>query len=210
MTQDLALFDIDGTLVKGDTLPRFMHFAVGTPVFLLSFLWSLPWIVGWKLGLVANDVAKRRWIGACLGGLSREDLLTMGKLFVENDMLQSMWPGAAERVRAHTGRGDEVWFVSASSDMWLQSFAELFSVGLLCSEMAFDKEGFFTGQWKTPNCHGAEKVERVHAVVQRERFGRVYAYGDSSGDKQMLAWADESFYRPFRDGEPLPALPPRA
>jgi phosphatidylglycerophosphatase C len=61
-------------------------------------------------------------------------------------------------------------------------------------------DGRLTGQMKTPNCHGEQKVLRLKAWMQ-ERFGAVggaeivYAYGDTSGDKPMLRLAAHAFYR---------------
>ena len=49
------------------------------------------------------------------------------------------------------------------------------------------------------NCRGPEKVRRVRALVDLEVFDRVWAYGDSSGDRELLAIADEPSFRPFRE-----------
>ncbi|RYH27835.1 MAG: hypothetical protein EON54_23585, partial [Alcaligenaceae bacterium] len=59
-----------------------------------------------------------------------------------------------------------------------------------------------TGELKTPNCHGEEKVRRLREWLE-QRFGSasadvaLHAYGDTAGDKPMLAMADErcAWYR---------------
>ena len=50
----------------------------------------------------------------------------------------------------------------------------------------------------TPNCYGAQKVVRInswlaerHPDAVRDEF-RIVAYGDSRGDREMLAMADEA------------------
>ena len=47
-----------------------------------------------------------------------------------------------------------------------------------------------------------QKVKRIKEYMQANDMERaeyyIYAYGDSQGDKQMMEYADESFYKPFR------------
>ena len=59
--------------------------------------------------------------------------------------------------------------------------------------------GKITGRFLTPNCYGPEKVQRVQALLTEPRgHYHITAYGDSRGDKEMLQYADEGYYRPFR------------
>jgi phosphoserine phosphatase len=58
--------------------------------------------------------------------------------------------------------------------------------------------GVLTGQFDGHNCYGQEKVRRIQAALDLAHYEHIYAYGDSSGDKPMLALADEAFYKPFR------------
>ena len=90
--------------------------------------------------------------------------------------------------------------VSASPDIYLKRVAQRLGFdALLCTEMA-EVSGQLTGQMKTPNCHGEQKVLRLKAWMA-ERFGAdaegatLYAYGDTSGDKPMLRMAAHAFYR---------------
>ena len=59
-------------------------------------------------------------------------------------------------------------------------------------------DGVATGALDRPNCRGPEKVRRLHAWID-DRFGgrtnvRVVAYGDSAGDRELLADADEAHW----------------
>jgi phosphoserine phosphatase len=42
-------------------------------------------------------------------------------------------------------------------------------------------------------------MHRIKENYKLEKYNKIYGYGDSSGDKDLLALADESFYKPFRD-----------
>mgnify|MGYP002412433442 CR=1 FL=1 len=59
------------------------------------------------------------------------------------------------------------------------------------------KDHKLTGCYAGQNCHGEEKVRRIKAVYDLAQFDKIYAYGDTSGDKPMLALAHQSFYKHF-------------
>ena len=44
-------------------------------------------------------------------------------------------------------------------------------------------------------------MRRIRAKVNLEAYSKIYAYGNSGGDHQMLAIADEAVYRWERDAE---------
>ncbi len=45
------------------------------------------------------------------------------------------------------------------------------------------------------NCNGREKVKRIKNEYDIESFDKIYAYGDSNGDKPMLEMADIKYFR---------------
>ena len=59
------------------------------------------------------------------------------------------------------------------------------------------KDGVITGRFLTYNCYGAEKVHCIRRLYPDRENYHFIAFGDSNGDKQMLAFADESYYRIF-------------
>lgn len=69
---------------------------------------------------------------------------------------------------------------------------------VLCTEAEFDGNDVLTGNFATDNCYGMEKVRRLkQKYPDRQKF-KLVAYGDSSGDREMLDFADEGFNRHFQ------------
>lgn len=54
-----------------------------------------------------------------------------------------------------------------------------------------------TGKLQGNNCRGKEKVKRLQEIFGDKNNYFLYAYGDSLGDKELLEYADVSFYKPF-------------
>jgi len=67
---------------------------------------------------------------------------------------------------------------------------------LVATQARFEND-IFTGKFSTKNCNGQEKVNRIKKLIEKETFDKIIAFGDTSGDQEMLSWADEGFYRFF-------------
>jgi hypothetical protein len=57
------------------------------------------------------------------------------------------------------------------------------------------ESGRLTGRYVQGDCSGAEKVRRILQRYELTRYALVYAYGDSSEDREMLELAHKKFYR---------------
>lgn len=190
----VAAFDFDGTLTKGDTLLPFLASSLGWPRFLLALLACAPWLAGYALRLVRNDVAKQRLLLATLKGRSLLELDQWTSRWLDADFSARLRTEAMARLNWHLDEGHCCVLVSASPDIYLHRVArQLGFEGLVCTEMVVDGNRL-TGQMRTPNCHGEQKVLRLNAWLAG-RFGAeatsltIYAYGDTPGDKPMLQMA---------------------
>ena len=84
--------------------------------------------------------------------------------------------------------------VSASIDNWVQLFFSNPSNPLLkvLGTKIEVVDGHLTGRFLTPNCYGQEKVRRILALYPDRSEYHLTAFGDSRGDREMLAFADEA------------------
>jgi phosphatidylglycerophosphatase C len=62
--------------------------------------------------------------------------------------------------------------------------------------MAFDDADRVTGAFTGPNCRGEEKMRRLRAEYGQD-VRILAAYGDTSGDTEMLAAAEQPGFRVF-------------
>ena len=211
-TRRLFLSDFDGTLTTSDTLLHFIRFACGWKRFLWGFCCFAPLLVLMKLHLYPNWKAKQRVFAHFFAGMKQQEFNRLCTAFVQANQ-RLLRPSMVKKLNEALLRGDRVMVVSASIDNWVRPFfGEGVSVVGTQVEVA---DGRLTGRFATPNCYGAEKVKRVQeALAQADgHFHRtdwhITAYGDSRGDREMLAFANEGhrvggtlclerFLRPFR------------
>jgi len=201
----IAAFDFDGTLTRRDTFTVFLARGLGWPRFLAALLRCLPWLAGYALRLVPNDVAKGKLMQATLTGRSLTEMDDWATRWLAQDFPGQLREGAMARLAWHKEAGHCCVMVSASPDLYLPRVAaQLGFDALICTEMEVEGEGGsrrLTGRMKTRNCHGEQKVLRLKAWMA-QRFGAaalegvtLYAYGDTAGDKPMLRMAQHAWYR---------------
>lgn len=190
----LALFDFDGTLTHRDSMFGYLRHVCGGPRLALGMVLCGPVLVGMVLKLVPRARAKEILLRHLLGGRTREALAERGASFVA-ELDADLRPEAVARLEWHLQQGHRVLLVSASLDLWLAPWAEARGLTLLCTGARFE-DGRFVGLG-TPNCRGPEKVARIRAELDPDQAERIYAYGDSGGDREMLALAHEPYLETF-------------
>ena len=184
----LFAFDFDGTLTTRDTLIAFIRYACGTPRFLFGFLLHAPLLVLMKLRLYSNGKAKQRLFSWFFRGMPIEtfDALCQSFALSHRHLLR---PETVRLLQQALSEGSEVLVVSASIDNWVQPFFP--AVTVLGTQIEVI-DGRLSGRFLTTNCYGQEKVRRILALHPDRSAYRLTAYGDSRGDRELLAFADEA------------------
>lgn len=186
--KQLFAFDFDGTLTTRDTLIAFIRYACGTPRFLLGFLLHAPLLVLMKLRLYSNGKAKQRLFSWFFRGMPIETFDALCQSFASTHR-HLLRPETVRLLQQALSEGSEVLVVSSSIDNWVQPFFP--AVTVLGTQIEVI-DGCLSGRFLTPNCYGQEKVRRILALHPDRSAYRLTAYGDSRGDRELLAFADEA------------------
>ena len=119
-----------------------------------------------------------------------------GEAFAKQELQGLIRPAAWTYLQERLSPHNERVVVSASMEAWLKPWCDLHGIALLCTRME-RREGKITGRFATPNCYGAEKVRRLEHAFDLKGYKEIHAFGDSRGDRELLAFADHGFYRYF-------------
>ena len=187
-------FDFDGTITTKDTLIEFIRYTKGSMDLGLGFLRYAHLLVLMKLGLYPNYKAKQKVFAYFFKDTTLDVFNALCKEFAAS-LSNLLRPNAIEAIDLATKEGSEVLIVSASIDNWVQPF---FPQVMVLGTQIEVIDGKLTGRFITNNCYGQEKVNRILSLHPNRQEYHLTAYGDSRGDREMLAFADESYFKPFR------------
>lgn len=185
----LALFDLDNTLLDGDS----------------DYLWGRFLC---RIGEVdaatyeAENEAHYRaytegtldihaFLRFSLAPLARRDVATLcgwRRRFVDDEIRPRVTPGAVDLIEHHRARGDTCLIVTATNRFVTAPIAALLGIGILLATEPAMHEGRFTGEAAGIPCFREGKVERLRAWCSA--YGRSmtdsWFYSDSLNDLPLL------------------------
>ncbi len=193
----IVLFDFDGTITTDDSLIKFTHFVVGDTKFIWGMILLSPMLTAYKLKFIPNYKAKQYMLSYFFKGMNIEKFIQVANEYSLNHIKTILRPKAMEKITWHKELGHKIVIVSASIECWLKPWCNENNLDLIATKLEIE-DGIVTGKFLTKNCYGIEKANRVQELYNLSDYDHIYAYGDSSGDRELLELADERFYKPFR------------
>lgn len=185
-SENLALFDFDGTLYKYDSLLSFCIYYYQQKPFRI---WRVTmqvyaWIL-WKSKRINTSTFKSKFI-CFIARDSTKEVQRMATQFWENkDAFNEELMLALRSCQA-----DElcVVVVSASPDLFILPACEKLGIPYVISTtLRINKDGYTLG----PNCRGSEKIIRLREVFPTQRI--VKAYSDNNDDLPLLHAAENGY-----------------
>ncbi len=190
---DLILFDLDGTLLAGDS----------------DFEWG---VFLCDSGAVEKDEYQRRnkafyldyhagrldirayldFALAPLGKIPPQRLAALRKEFTAKIIEPLVKPAALELVAEHRRAGDLTVIITSTNRFITEPIAERFGVEHLIATEPERKNGRYTGKLAGTPCYQEGKLECLRQWRERERpaYNKSRCYSDSYNDLALLSWAD--------------------
>jgi len=199
------VFDVDGTLTVRDCVRPFLE-RVGGRVGIARALLRRPVA---SIGAAVRrdrDLLKAIVVGGVLRGRDVTEVEALGQSFASDVRDGWLRTDTLARLQWHQAAGHRTALVSASLGPYLRPLGQQLGVdAVLCTEPLLDGDRYGDGL-DGANCRAAEKVRRLDAWLDANglRDAAIWAYGDSRGDRELLARADHSLLVKDLD---VPAVP---
>jgi phosphatidylglycerophosphatase C len=203
LSRIVAAFDLDRTLTRRDTLVPFLLRATGRRATGAAVVALSPQLV---LGLTADrrrDVAKEAFVARLLAGRDLASLTSVAEAFAAGVVASGLRPDTRRRLDWHREQGHEVVIVSASPELYVGPLGRLLGADtVLATRLEVDAGGLLTGRFAGANCRGIQKVQRLREYLEggdgpgtgAPDALSLFAYGDSRGDRELLAMADTAVW----------------
>lgn len=182
----LALFDIDKTITKHDSMLLFLKYGIANrpraAVHLTSVLWNL---LLYKTGRIPADKAKEAFFCA-INYMDEADLEAFYDKILANDVYEE----AVEEIRRKYADGYHVLLVTASPHAYMKYFKKLGCVHEVIGTQLEKSNDRYTSRIIGANCKADEKVVRIRQYVSEQQITIDYesscAYSDCLSDLPML------------------------
>jgi phosphatidylglycerophosphatase C len=189
----LAVFDLDGTLVAGDTLlPFLVSYGLRRRPWPLV---TLPFPLGlYACGALSAASAKEQLLVSFLRGQGVDAVAEHAEWFSAGWVRRRLRPTVLSRLRGHQAAGHRVVLLSASPDVYVPTIARSLGIDeVVCTRVANDGV-VWEGTLVEGNCKGDAKLAQLRRYLGCESWSaHTYAYGDRPEDLPVLRWAEEGY-----------------
>lgn len=197
----LAVFDLDGTLVAGDTFLPFLVAHAWKRRRLRPLLTLPVYLALYACRLLSDQAAKERVLVSFLRGRPKLETAQDAAWFARTWVPPRLREDVVNKLRDHQRAGHRVVLLSASPDVYVPAIArELGIAEVVCTRVAGD-DTTWNGALVGGNCKGAGKLDRLREYLGCDRWeAESFAYGDRPHDLTVLRWAGSGFLFTRRGG----------
>ncbi|KIE51182.1 MAG: hypothetical protein MB53_03385 [marine actinobacterium MedAcidi-G2A] len=183
--RQIAAFDFDGTITKRDTLFPFLK-----KYGLLNLLLPLISSTANRRSLKWRDALKVQMIRKVFADISVSKFEEDGIRYAET--LNSKYRDDVLALLSwHRKAGHELVLVTASLGCYARPAATKLGFDHVIAVELASESGLLSGEISGNNIRGPEKARRLRQWIGPTDV-EIWAYGNSSGDKEMLSMADHS------------------
>jgi phosphatidylglycerophosphatase C len=198
--EPVVAFDFDGTLTIRDSFTAFLKWRAGPLGWAIGALRLAPAALAYAFNRDRGQI-KAAAVREFLKGATRERLEADARAFAQQHSRSLLRPDALATWKRWRNEPVRLVIVTASPEFVVAPFARgLGADALIATEFVFDDQDRITGDYVSPNCRGPEKVVRLKQAFGPD-FELKAAYGDTTGDREMIAMAELAGYRVFK-GKP--------
>ncbi|CAN5214952.1 hypothetical protein BH09PSE2_BH09PSE2_26720 [soil metagenome] len=192
----IVAFDFDGTLTVRDSFTAFLKWREGSTRYHAEMAALAPAALRYVFDRDPGKL-KAAAVKRFLQGLPREVLNAEAMEFATTAAPLLFRPDALKAWRRYRQDGARLIIVTASPENIVAPFARGLGADLLIgTQLLFDQEDRVQGRLLGDNCRGPAKVRRIKEALG-EDVVLTAAYGDTDGDWDMLAMAEQQFMRLF-------------
>ncbi|TSC55089.1 MAG: HAD-superfamily hydrolase [Parcubacteria group bacterium LiPW_30] len=195
-TKNLAIFDIDRTLIKGQSQEALLKFIYKKGYIKnCYYIKIIFWFVLYKLHIVKNPKKIMEYAFSVFGGKSEQEVKEIINEFFNEDLKGRFYGDGIKLVNELKDKRFRIILISNAVDVLVEKIAEYLAVNDFRGTTLEVKDGKLTGKIEGPIVYGVEKSNIVKKYISDNNIelDNVYAYGDHISDVFMLELAKHPF-----------------
>lgn len=188
--EKLAIFDIDYTITKKETLMEFFKFMVKKDIKNIIYLPRAIFCGLMYLIKVYDERKVKETFLKFIDSIDEDKLAELTKDFYENVIQKILYNDAIEMMKKLKKEGCFIYLISASPEFYIKEFYNIKEVDEVIGTRFEFKDKIFKRKMYGNNCKGEEKVLRLKEVLAKKNmnvdFKQSYMFSDSLSDKPLL------------------------
>lgn len=191
---DIALFDLDNTLLNGDSDDLWNEFLVSQGLVDDRHYrrQSRVFYENYQQGKLDVTAYQRFQLGE-MAKIPMETLLQARERYVNRVIKPIILPQGIELIQKHKNRGDITVIITATNRFITGPIAALFQVDTLIATEPQWRNDRLTGDIEGTPCYQHGKVERLRQWQQQNNGEATWFYSDSHNDLPLLEQVDHAF-----------------
>lgn len=166
----LAIFDVDYTLTKRETLLElYIYLLVRKPKIISHFPQTLKAAFFYLFKVYDAGKAKESFI-SFIDGIDETEMQRIVKDFYEKRLSKILYKDAIDTMKKLKSEGYRIFLISASAEFYLNELYNIKEVDRVIGTKFRLEEGIYRGIIEGKNCKGEEKVERLMQVIREENL----------------------------------------
>ena len=188
--EKLAIFDIDYTITRKETLMEFFKYLVSKDIKNIKFL-PRALYSGLMYGVKIYDEKRvKECFLKFIENIDEAELAKLTKLFYDERISKILYKDAVDMIKKLKKEGYMVILISASPEFYVKEFYAIKEVDLIIGTKFTFEGGKFVRKMDGNNCKGEEKVRRLNKFLKEKNikvdFKNSYMFSDSLSDKPLL------------------------
>ena len=204
MLKKLAIFDIDYTITRKETLMELFKYTIKNDKKNLKFLPRAAYCGFMYIIKFYDEKKVKETFLKFIDKIEEKDLALLVKNFY-NDRLQNiLYKDALNMMKDLKSKGYDIYLISASPEFYVSEFYAIKEVDKIFGTKFKFENGAFLRQMGGENCKGEEKVKRLKSYLNENNievdFKESYMFSDSLSDKPLLDMVGKPYLINYKNG----------
>jgi phosphatidylglycerophosphatase C len=190
----IAIFDLDGTITRRDTLvPFLLGWLKQQGVGAVRVAGALPALLAYVFHRDRGKL-KQSLVRIAMRGAPRAEVDRWAAEFARETTRIRLHDSAVRAIAKHKAAGDRLILMSASVDLYVPRIGEALGFHeTICTGVRWNG-ATLDGHLTTENCRGEEKARQLRAIQSRFPSCAISAYGNALSDVPHLKLAEHGVF----------------
>lgn len=188
--QKVAIFDVDYTLTKRETLAEFYMFMLKKNPGLIRYIPCMIFTAILYLVRIFDAGRAKEMFISFVNDIDENRLKVEVRDFYENRLKNIFYKDAIDTLKKLKSDGYRIYLISASAEFYLDELYDIKEVDKIIGTKFTFREGKFRNKITGENCKGEAKVKRFLEEIKKEKidvdYKNSYMFSDSLSDLPLF------------------------